>query len=222
MEQSTIAAVSIDVSIIEILLISIIAFIGAFIHEYISFIRKGKRITIYVWGNIFTTVLMSTIISVSINPFIMNINPRLILLPPLLMGLLGTELALRLSTISGSSSFIEYILSFFKIKKLDDIKSPTDQDEEDISKKIDLEDEITNVQTQMEILIEEHKIDKNDKKFVEIYKFVKFQSSILKEKAEQLKPMPLSLSLKITSLIKTEVDLDKLYEDILLKKNRLK
>lgn len=220
MEQSTIAAVSIDVSIIEILLISIIAFIGAFIHEYISFIRKGKRITVYVWGNIFTTVLMSTIISVSINPFIANINPRLILLPPLLMGLLGTELALRLSTISGSSSFIEYILGFFKIKKSDDTKSLIDQDEEDLSKKIDLEDEITNLQTQMEILIEEHNIDKNDKKFVEIYKFVKFQSSILKEKAEQLQPIPLNLSIKITSLIKTEVDLDKLYEDILLKKNK--
>ena len=220
MEQSTIAAVSIDVSIIEILLISIIAFIGAFIHEYISFIRKGKRITVYVWGNIFTTVLMSTIISVSINPFIANINPRLILLPPLLMGLLGTELALRLSTISGSSSFIEYILGFLKIKKSDETKSLIEQDEEDLSKKIDLEDEITNLQTQMEILIEEHNIDKNDKKFVEIYKFVKFQSSILKEKAEQLQPIPLNLSIKITSLIKTEVDLDKLYEDILLKKNK--
>lgn len=218
MEQSTVAAVATDVSIIEILLISIIAFIGAFIHEYISFIRKGKRITIYVWGNIFTTVLTSTILSVSINPFLVTINPRLILLPPLLMGLLGTELALRLSTISGSSSFIEYILGFFKIKKLGGAKSPTDLDKENLDKKVDLEDEITNIQTQMEILIEEYKINKDAKKFVEVYKFVKFQSSLVKEKTNKLNPIPLNTSLKLTEMIKIEVSLDKIYEDILLKK----
>ena len=218
MEQSTVAAVATDVSIIEILLISIIAFIGAFIHEYISFIRKGKRITIYVWGNIFTTVLTSTILSVSINPFLVTINPRLILLPPLLMGLLGTELALRLSTISGSSSFIEYILGFFKIKKLGGTKSPTDLDKENLDKKVDLEDEITNIQTQMEILMEEYKINKDDKKFVEVYKFVKFQSSLVKEKTNKLNPIPLNTSLKLTEMIKIEVSLDKIYEDILLKK----
>lgn len=218
MEQSTVAAVATDVSIIEILLISIIAFIGAFIHEYISFIRKGKRITIYVWGNIFTTVLTSTILSVSINPFLVTINPRLILLPPLLMGLLGTELALRLSTISGSSSFIEYILGFFKIKKQNGTKSPTELDKENLDKKVDLEDEITNIQTQMEILMEEYKINKDDKKFVEIYKFVKFQSSLVKEKANKLNPIPLNTSLKLTEMIKIEVSLDKIYEDILLKK----
>lgn len=218
MEQSTVAAVATDVSIIEILLISIIAFIGAFIHEYISFIRKGKRITIYVWGNIFTTVLTSTILSVSINPFLVTINPRLILLPPLLMGLLGTELALRLSTISGSSSFIEYILGFFKIKKQNGTKSPTELDKENLDKKVDLEDEITNIQTQMEILMEEYKINKDDKKFVEIYKFVKFQSSLVKEKANKLNPIPLNTSLKLTEMIKIEVSLDEIYEDILLKK----
>lgn len=218
MEQSTVAAVATDVSIIEILLISIIAFIGAFIHEYISFIRKGKRITIYVWGNIFTTVLTSTILSVSINPFLVTINPRLILLPPLLMGLLGTELALRLSTISGSSSFIEYILGFFKIKKLGGTKSPTDLDKENLDKKVDLEDEITNIQTQMEILMEEYKINKDDKKFVEVYKFVKFQSALVKEKTNKLNPIPLNTSLKLTEMIKIEVSLDKIYEDILLKK----
>lgn len=214
---------AIDISIIEILLISIIAFVGAFTHEYISFIHKGKRITFNMWCNIFITVIIDIIISVSINPFIVSINPRLILLPPLLIGLLGTELAKRLTTISGSASLLEYILGFFKIKRADTTKTPKDDDYiyaakdevKDIMNKQQLDDEIISIQIQMEVLSEEYKINKDTTKFIEVYKFIKLQSSLIKDKIRDRKDIPTGTMLKLSEMLKAEVAMDKIYENIL-------
>ena len=210
---------AIDISIIEILLISIIAFIGAFIHEYISFIHRGKRITFNMWCNIFITVIIDTIISVSINPFIMEINPRLILLPPLLIGLLGTELAKKLTTISGSASVLEYILGFFKIKRADTTATPTDDNAtiKEILNKETIDDEIINIQIQMEVLEQEYKANNDPTKFIEVYKFIKLQSSLLKDKLKD-KKLSLSTTLKLSEMLKAEVNLDTIYEDILMHK----
>lgn len=221
MDEYTIQS-AIDISIIEILLISIIAFIGAFTHEYMSFILKGKRITFNMWCNIFITVIIDIIISVSINPFIVSISPRLIFLPPLLIGLLGTELAKKLITINGSASLLEYILGFFKIKRADTTNTPKDDREEetDVKKilaKQSLDDEILNIQIQIEILQEEYKINKDKEKFIEVYKFIKLQSSLLKDKIKD-KNLSMTTMLKLSEMLKAEVELDNIYEDILLHK----
>lgn len=210
---------AIDISIIEILLISIIAFVGAFTHEYISFIHRGKRVTFNTWCNIFITVVIDMIISISINPFIRKISPNLVLLPPLLIGLLGTELAKKLTTISGSASLLEYILGFFKIKRADTTTTPNDDTStiKDILNKENIDDEILNIQTQMEILSEEYKIQKNNNKFIEVYKFVKLQSSLLKDKLRD-KDIPLTTTLKLAEMLKAEADIDTIYEDILTHK----
>lgn len=100
-------------SILELMLLFVVSYIGTIIHEYIFIPGPTRYIkNIRIW----LTVVMNLIICYSINPYIININPRLILLPPLILGLLGNELALRLGTIKGSTSFIEYILGFFGIK----------------------------------------------------------------------------------------------------------
>lgn len=100
-------------SVLEIFLLLVVSYIGTIIHEYIFIPGKTKFIkNIRVW----LTVIMNFIICYSINPYIIDLNPRLILLPPLVLGLLGNELAVRLGTIKGSTSFIEYILGFFGIK----------------------------------------------------------------------------------------------------------
>ena len=99
----------------EILLVMIVSLIGASIHEYIfrsntvrggDFLRSPK-----VWISAF----VSSIICYVIDPWIMEINPRLVLLPPLLLGLAGMDLVLRLSTLRGFSLFFEWILGFFSI-----------------------------------------------------------------------------------------------------------
>lgn len=210
---------SIDISIIEILLMSIIAFIGAFIHEYISFIRRGKRITIMVWLNIFVTVIIDLIISISINPFVAKIHPRLVLLPPLLIGLLGTELAIRLSTIGGSTSLIEYILGFLKIKRADTTKTPQDNvpvvDDS-------LDDEIVKISAKMELLLTEYYRDKNESLFLSVYSTVKEESikikTEIKNRLDTDELIPLPIALKMSEMLKVEISLDKIYEDLMSKK----
>lgn len=215
MDQYTLMS-DINISIIEILLISTIAFIGAFIHEYISFIKKGKRVTLMVWFNIFITVIIDIIISVSINPFIISINPRLMLLPPLIIGLLGTELAMKLSTINGSTSFIEYILGFLKIKRADTTSTPINNSYDDYDNS-SIDDEIIKINAQIEIILEEYELTKDDKKFIEFYKTLKNKSFEIKEKIDSEysnDSIPLNIALKMSEMIKLEISLDKIYNNI--------
>lgn len=215
MDQYTLMS-DINISIIEILLISTIAFIGAFIHEYISFIKKGKRVTLMVWFNIFITVIIDIIISISINPFIISINPRLMLLPPLIIGLLGTELAMKLSTINGSTSFIEYILGFLKIKRADTTSTPINNSYDDYDNS-SIDDEIIKINAQIEIILEEYELTKDDKKFIEFYKTLKNKSFEIKEKIDSEysnDSIPLNIALKMSEMIKLEISLDKIYNNI--------
>lgn len=215
MDQYTLMS-DINISIIEILLISTIAFIGAFIHEYISFIKKGKRVTLMIWFNIFITVIIDIIISVSINPFIISINPRLMLLPPLIIGLLGTELAMKLSTINGSTSFIEYILGFLKIKRADTTSTPINDSYDDYDNS-SIDDEIIKINAQIEIILEEYELTKDDKKFIEFYKTLKNKSFEIKEKIDleySNDSIPLNIALKMSEMIKLEISLDKIYNNI--------
>ena len=107
-------SVSDFLSILEILLTLIVAFVGAAVHEYVFTPGETKLFrNAHVWA----TVSVDFIICYSINPYIISLNPRLILLPPLIIGLLGNELAIRMGTIKGSTSMIEYILGWFNIKR---------------------------------------------------------------------------------------------------------
>ena len=103
------------IPIVESLILILISFIGSIIHEYIF----NHRFNFFKNPNVIITVVVSYLISFSIDPFIMQLSPRFILLPPLILGLLGIELATRLSTLKGSSSLLEYILGFLKIKRKD-------------------------------------------------------------------------------------------------------
>lgn len=99
--------------VIEILLILVVSFIGATIHEYV-FRCEGSR-NFFKNPNIWISTVVSSIICYTINPLISSFSPRLMLLPPLLFGMTGMNLVKRLTTPEGSSSLIEYILGFFGI-----------------------------------------------------------------------------------------------------------
>ena len=122
----------IDISILEILLIIVCSFIGAFVHELLLFIGKGKRITIMVWINVIITVIVDGLICYAINPFITQVlHPRFMVIPPLLLGLMGTELVNKLTTVTGSLNLLEYVLGWFKITKSDKTPTPKSPGDED-------------------------------------------------------------------------------------------
>ena len=98
---------------LEILLVLGVSFVGASVHEYV-FRSEGDRV-ILKNPNVWISTIVSSIICYTVDPWIATLNPRLMLLPPLLLGMAGMDLVRRLSTVEGSSSIIEYILGFFGI-----------------------------------------------------------------------------------------------------------
>ena len=110
-----------EISFIETILILSISFIGAIIHESLDKSRKKKKAKpSQICLNIIITVFISMVFSLSIDPLICKINPRLILLPPLILSLLGIEFVSRMIHIESSFRLIEYIIGFFGIKKAKD------------------------------------------------------------------------------------------------------
>lgn len=206
----------IDVSIIEILLIIAISFVGAFAHEYVSFIQKGKRITFIVWANILVTVSIDAIISVAINPMIISISPRLMLLPPLLIGMLGTELVSKMSTINGSFNVISYILGFFKITKADNTTIPDDKDNTNtpISEDKVLISNINKIKRKMELSIEAFNLNRDEDEFIGNYNQIKTVTKAIKSRIDSNPDTNMEVIVKLSESIKVEVKLDKIYEDI--------
>ena len=121
---------SLDISIIEITIIFFISLIGSITHEYISIIKninKLNRLEILI--SIISSTIIITIVCISINPLIVKISPRLILLPPLILSLTGSELIIYLTGFKSSAKLIEYILSFFNINRSkDNIQDVTEID----------------------------------------------------------------------------------------------
>lgn len=97
----------------EILLVLGVSFVGSTIHEYVF--RSEDHRPFFKNYNIWVSTVVSSIICYTIDPLISGFNPRLMLLPPLLLGLAGMDLVKRLVTPEGSSSLIEYILGFFGV-----------------------------------------------------------------------------------------------------------
>lgn len=121
---------SLDISIIEITIIFFISLIGSITHESISIIKninKLNRLEILI--SIISSTIIITIVCISINPLIVKISPRLILLPPLILSLTGSELIIYLTGFKSSAKLIEYILSFFNINRSkDNIQDVTEID----------------------------------------------------------------------------------------------
>lgn len=112
---------SLDISIIEITIIFFISLIGSITHESISIIKNINKLNkLEILISIISSTIIITIVCISINPLIVKISPRLILLPPLILSLTGSELIIYLTGFKSSAKLIEYILSFFGINRSKD------------------------------------------------------------------------------------------------------
>lgn len=121
---------SLDISIVEITIIFFISLIGSITHESISFVKNINKLNkLEMLISIISSTIIITIVCISINPLIVKISPRLILLPPLILSLTGSELIVYLTGFKSSAKLIEYILSFFGINRSkDNIQDVTEID----------------------------------------------------------------------------------------------
>ena len=118
---------TLTISPIEITIIGLISLIGVLSNIFCITVLNKKRLHIKVYTrliHIVISVILSSTICITIDPYIMAIEVRFIFLAPLIIGLISPELLFYMTKVTTASQVLEYILSFTCIKKNADVKLP--------------------------------------------------------------------------------------------------
>ena len=118
---------TLTISPIEITIIGLISLIGVLSNIFCITVLNKKRLHIKVYTrliHIVISVILSSTICITIDPYIMAIEVRFIFLAPLIIGLISPELLFYMTKVTTASQVLEYILSFTCIKKNTDVKLP--------------------------------------------------------------------------------------------------
>ena len=118
---------TLTISPIEVTIIGLISLIGVLSNIFCITVLNKKRLHIKVYTrliHIVISVILSSTICITIDPYIMAIEVRFIFLAPLVIGLISPELLFYMTKVTTASQVLEYILSFTCIKKNADVKLP--------------------------------------------------------------------------------------------------
>ena len=118
---------TLTISPIEITIIGLISLIGVLSNIFCITVLNKKRLHIKVYTrliHIVISVILSSTICITLDPYIMAIEVRFIFLAPLIIGLISPELLFYMTKVTTASQVLEYILSFTCIKKNTDVKLP--------------------------------------------------------------------------------------------------
>ena len=118
---------TLTISPIEVTIIGLISLIGVLSNIFCITVLNKKRLHIKVYTrliHIAISVILSSTICITLDPYIMAIEVRFIFLAPLIIGLISPELIFYMTKVTTASQVLEYILSFTCIKKNTDVKLP--------------------------------------------------------------------------------------------------
>ena len=118
---------TLTISPIEITIIGLISLIGVLSNIFCITVLNKKRLHIKVYTrliHIVISVILSSTICITLDPYIMAIEVRFIFLAPLIIGLISPELIFYMTKVTTASQVLEYILSFTCINKNADVKLP--------------------------------------------------------------------------------------------------
>lgn len=118
---------TLTISPIEITIIGLISLIGVLSNIFCVTVINKKRLHIKVYTrliHIVISVILSSTICITLDPYIMAIEVRFIFLAPLIIGLISPELIFYMTKVTTASQVLEYILSFTCIKKTANVKLP--------------------------------------------------------------------------------------------------
>lgn len=225
-----------DVEIVEILLVVGVSFIGACVHEYIF--RQNNQRYFFKNPNIWISTVVSSILCYIVNPWIINFNPRLVLLPPLLFGLAGMDLVMRLATVKGSTSILEYLLGFLGIKNqkedehygAPDIETNNTRVEEKTNESTTEAQPVMNteeferlvnldqmVQTSLDSicnLLVEYYVRHDRAAFLRGYNTVKLNLDLLHHTLLSYQLVPIATTLKLSEILKKKIEIDTVYHEL--------
>ena len=103
-----------EITLLELLLCGTISLFGSSIHVLCFKYKNNRKHSIReLISEILTNAIVDTFISIATAPFVMAISPRLILIPPLILGLLGSDFIKLLTSVNGIFSLFEKLFRLY-------------------------------------------------------------------------------------------------------------
>lgn len=225
----------------EIIMIFVVSLIGANIREYL-FAKKGHRF--FLSPQMWISTIISTFVCYCIDPWVISVSPRLVLLPPLILGLAGIDIAIKLSSLKGITSLIEWVIGFFGIQNAGNengdkgIKDEEEKEEEkkeeqpqendmmsipisavvtptiNFSQLKNLDDMVVSVLDSICNLLVAYYATKDTETFLKGYFIIMKNKGIMDNTIRELQVIHSTTALKLSEIVKKEIELKRVYDNI--------
>lgn len=225
-----------EITLLELLLCGTISLFGSSIYVLCFKMKNGSKHSIReLISEILTNAIIDTFISIATAPFVMQISPRLILIPPLILGLLGSDFIKLLTSINGIFSIFERLFKLynhnpFRLNKEEDSKSTNDSSSTeriganiniDINKNNHNNDLICNLIistsntliNEMDIAISNYYSNKDAITFYTSYLEIDKGYNNVRDTVEELECVPVEVYSKIIDLVKKKSEFEQFYKD---------
>lgn len=225
-----------EITLLELLLCGTISLFGSSIHVLCFKMKNGSKHSIReLISEILTNAIIDTFISIATAPFVMQISPRLILIPPLILGLLGSDFIKLLTSINGIFSIFEKLFKLynhnpFRPNKEEESKSTNDSSSTesiganiniDINKNHHNNDLICNLIisssntliNEMDNDISNYYSNKDAIAFYISYLEIDKGYNNVRDTVEELECVPVEVYTKIIDLVKKKSEFEQFYKD---------
>lgn len=223
-----------EITLLELLLCGTISLFGSSIHVLCFKYKNNTKHSIReLISEILTNAIVDTFISIATAPFVMAISPRLILIPPLILGLLGSDFIKLLTSVNGIFSLFEKLFRLYNsshTNKEEEYKSTNDSSSiEGIGAKINIDinknnhnnDLIRNLiintsdalVSEMDIGINNYYSNKDAIAFYTLYLEIDKGYNNVRDTIEKLEYVPVEVYIKIMDLVKKKSEFEQFYKD---------
>lgn len=223
-----------EITLLELLLCGTISLFGSSIHVLCFKYKNNTKHSIRrLISEILTNAIVDTFISIATAPFVMAISPRLILIPPLILGLLGSDFIKLLTSVNGIFSLFEKLFHLYNSShsdKEEESKSTNDSSSiEGIGAKINIDinknnhnnDLIRNLiintsdalVSEMDIGINNYYSNKDAIAFYTLYLEIDKGYNNVRNTIEKLEYVPVEVYIKIMDLVKKKSEFEQFYKD---------
>ena len=223
-----------EITLLELLLCGTISLFGSSIHVLCFKYKNNTKHSIReLISEILTNAIVDTFISIATAPFVMAISPRLILIPPLILGLLGSDFIKLLTSVNGIFSLFEKLFRLYNSShpnKEEESKSTNDSNSiEGIGSKINIDinknnhnnDLICNLiistsdalVNEMDIGINNYYSNKDAIAFYTLYLEIDKGYNNVRDTIVKLEYVPVEVYIKIMDLVKKKSEFEQFYKD---------
>lgn len=223
-----------EITLLELLLCGTISLFGSSIHVLCFKYKNNTKHSIReLISEILTNAIVDTFISIAASPFVMTISPRLILIPPLILGLLGSDFIKLLTSVNGIFSLFEKLFRLYNsshTNKEEESKSTNDSNSIegidaniniDINKNNHNNDLIRNLiintsdslVSEMDIGINNYYSNKDAIAFYTLYLEIDKGYNNVRGTIEKLEYVPVEVYIKIMDLVKKKSEFEQFYKD---------